>query len=776
MRSQFHGFPQANKFSCLVACFLLLAFTGAKASEPSLEQLSGEISSIDSQLNLAEPKVQAKDANERALSSLKTQLTGLRTKALELAAVTEQSAAKSTDRLKSLGPATPEEAPELNQARKELEQESNQLNQKAAQFRLLLIRTEDLINAVSERQKNLLQQKLLNRGPFFTELLREHFLTDKDGFSPLLKQLASNSGVTLLQSHHYIATVLLLILSFTLGYWLKKRLLHWSDAHQWNEHFISGLNHAFITTGARYLPLLIASTTFAIALFLLIHDTRPVPLLAVIAYTLPLLFIAAFIGDVFFLPRRPATVFLNIDTHVAKALGKRLRLLSLLAFCTLVFLLSTHDLRGVDTSLLLARDIFSSLLIINLLWLLISAGKIEQLRKTWWLRTTLILFFSALLLMELVGYRNLSMNLLRIVVSSLLAYSLFLLIHYLFKEFFNAIDEGSRIWHRPIRMALGLRPGEHFPGLRGFRFITGIILWSAFVFVLIKILGYSEELGNRFQTYITEGFNFGSLNINPARLLLAAIVFAILYSISGWIRSRLEKSWLRNLRLERGAREALITISGYLGVALALLVALGVAGVTFTNLAIIAGALSVGIGFGLQNIVNNFVSGLILLFERPVKKGDWVIVGNTEGYVKKISIRSTQIQTFDRADVIVPNSDLISNQVTNWMLYDQRGRIRVPVGVAYGTDTEKVKELLSEIASTHPNIINGLTDFPIKVYFIGFGDSALNFELRCFIQNIDERISVTSDLNFAIDKAFREQGIEIPFPQRDVHIKQPQQP
>ncbi|MEJ2686549.1 MAG: mechanosensitive ion channel [Gammaproteobacteria bacterium] len=195
------------------------------------------------------------------------------------------------------------------------------------------------------------------------------------------------------------------------------------------------------------------------------------------------------------------------------------------------------------------------------------------------------------------------------------------------------------------------------------------------------------------------------------------------------------------------------------------------AGLEYKNLAIIAGALSVGIGFGLQNIVNNFVSGLILLFERPIRTGDWIVVGSTEGYVKRIRIRSTQIQTFDRADVIVPNSELISTQVTNWMLYDLRGRVRVPVGVAYGSDTALVKQLLLEAGGAHPQVItDGSAPEPV-VLFLEFGDSSLNFELRIYIREIDMRLAVVSDLNFAIDAAFREHGVEIPFPQRDVHVR-----
>jgi small-conductance mechanosensitive channel len=228
--------------------------------------------------------------------------------------------------------------------------------------------------------------------------------------------------------------------------------------------------------------------------------------------------------------------------------------------------------------------------------------------------------------------------------------------------------------------------------------------------------------------------------------------------------------------MERSAREALVTTFGYVAVALSVIVALSIAGAQFTNLAIIAGALSVGIGFGMQNIVNNFVSGLILLVERPVRTGDWIVVGGTEGYVKRIAIRSTTILTFDRADVIVPNSELVSGQVTNWTLRNSWGRIMVPVGVAYGSNTATVKQTLLEIAHNNADVIKGNPQLPDPfVLFRNFGDNSLNFELRAIVLDIDRRLSVISDINFAIDAAFREQGIEIPFPQRDVNFRGPLQ-
>lgn len=266
----------------------------------------------------------------------------------------------------------------------------------------------------------------------------------------------------------------------------------------------------------------------------------------------------------------------------------------------------------------------------------------------------------------------------------------------------------------------------------------------------------------------------GNVVIVPVKIILAVFLFFLILNISRWLKRQMEERWLTHTTLDKGARQSIVTLTGYVLTGFALFYSLSIAGLEFKNLAIIAGALSVGIGFGLQNIVNNFVSGLILLFERPVRPGDWVVVGETEGYVKRVNIRFTHIQTFDRADVLVPNSDLISNQVTNWMLGDPFGRVIVQLGVAYGTDTRKVHDILMQIAEEHPMVLtNGRLVPQPKVLFKDFGDSSLNFELRCHIRDIDHRMAVRSELLFAIDDAFRKEGIEIPFPQRVMHQAEP---
>jgi small-conductance mechanosensitive channel len=264
------------------------------------------------------------------------------------------------------------------------------------------------------------------------------------------------------------------------------------------------------------------------------------------------------------------------------------------------------------------------------------------------------------------------------------------------------------------------------------------------------------------------GFTVGELTISVSAILVALAIFlvgvVVTRAIQGWLDQRL----LPHTRLDVGIRNSLMTTFGYAGIIAAAAVGFTFLGLDLSNLALVAGALSVGIGFGLQSVVNNFVSGLILLAERPIKAGDWIVVGDEEGYVSKISVRATQIETFDRATVIVPNSDLISGVVKNWMHTNMMGRIRVAVGVAYSADPEQVRAILLKCAEEHPAL---LRDPEPRVFFQDFGASSLDFELRAYIGNVDVALSTRSDLRFAILKALRAAGIEIPYPQQDLHLK-----
>ena len=260
---------------------------------------------------------------------------------------------------------------------------------------------------------------------------------------------------------------------------------------------------------------------------------------------------------------------------------------------------------------------------------------------------------------------------------------------------------------------------------------------------------------------------FGSVTIGSILLLL--ILFASVIIIERIVQKQLIRRFLSRTKLQPSLQFGLSRIIGYTLIAVGFYVAFQLVGVDLSSLAIIAASLGVGIGFGLQNIINNLVSGIIILAERPISIGDRIEVAGVAGRVKKIQLRSTTVVTNDNITMIVPNADFISNTVNNWSHGDPKVRIRVPVGVAYGSDLKLLQRLLLEAAAEHPK---ALRDPSPVVLFTEFGDSSLNFELGVWTQEMTATpIHFTSEMNFIIDQKLRENDIEIPFPQRDLHVR-----
>lgn len=264
-------------------------------------------------------------------------------------------------------------------------------------------------------------------------------------------------------------------------------------------------------------------------------------------------------------------------------------------------------------------------------------------------------------------------------------------------------------------------------------------------------------------------FDLGKQQISTYSLIKIILFLVILGFVSSWSNALLDRKLLVHTRLEEGRRYAFARVFSYLVFALGLVVGLESTGLDLSSLVVLGGALGLGVGLGLQNVVSNFVAGFILLVEQPVRVGDRVQVGDTYGDIVAMKGRSTWVRTNDNVVIIVPNSDFVEKSVTNWTANDRLVRVIVPVGVSYSSDPARVRELLLSIAAAHPAILSHPEP---DVVFEEFGDSSLNFQLRVWTERLVHMPAVLrSDLNFAIFQEFSREGIEIPFPQRDLNLR-----
>jgi small-conductance mechanosensitive channel len=297
------------------------------------------------------------------------------------------------------------------------------------------------------------------------------------------------------------------------------------------------------------------------------------------------------------------------------------------------------------------------------------------------------------------------------------------------------------------------------------------ILWLVFVIGLVLVLliiwGAKREVLLTAITLLHTPLPVGNMSIRPISLAYAAIIIVLTRLVARRVRHFMKEGLFKYSGLDHGVQESIITITTYVTWFFGIMLALSVIGFSATSFTVAFGALGVGLGFGLQQIFNNFVSGIILLIERPIQVGDVVEVGGIRGVVKKINVRATVVQTFDNASLIIPNSEFISGRVTNWSFQDPNIRNSITVGVAYGSDIDLVRETLMEAAMSNPKV---LKDPPPDVLFRDFGDSAIVFSLR-FFTHAKDAIITEAELRSAVYRLFVERGIEIPFPQRDVHIK-----
>ena len=401
-------------------------------------------------------------------------------------------------------------------------------------------------------------------------------------------------------------------------------------------------------------------------------------------------------------------------------------------------------------------------LLFCLRWAKESAQRKEPKMYAWGLRLA-SLFFAVILIAELWGKAPLPFDLLTSLVQSTATVLLFMLLMYMIRGGMEWLFRTSL-----MRQTSGLYLDTDMLVKRVGLFID-IAIWGIVLVPTVFVLwGVYDSLAEAVKGLLGLGFTIGTHRISLG-LLIIATGFVYGSFVFSWIlqNSLLDKVLIKG-RVERGVRVSIKRLVHYVLISIGFLLAISSLGIELTKLTIMLSALGVGIGFGLQGVVNNFVSGLILLFERPVRVGDTIELNGNWCVIDKIGLRATTVQTFDQADVIIPNADLVTHQVTNWTLKNRKYRLIIPVGVAYGSDISLVIETLRACADPHPKVAKN----PVpQVLFLRFGESSLDFELRVWLLDVDERLTTQSELHQEIDRRFREAKIEIAFPQRDLHFR-----
>lgn len=673
--------------------------------------------------------------------------------------------------LATLGEVGPAEASGVRQQRRTLQQRQQRIERQLQRCRALLLRANDLQDRITRLRQAQLTERLATREPAAWQIIATNLAEPGQLWDTARLFLLRDSGIGRLSAVEIIALVGLILFFSGGAMFLRQPMLGIAQGLPGGPTLTAGFVRAVFACSADILPPLLAAVVASIFLTVVDYGGDGWPLITLLSYGTAVYFLFVFLVRLFLAPCPPAESYLPLPERTLRSIAQRLRILAVLLLLVAMFS-ATLVVEGFPEPVQqFLRLVVATVLIVNLTRIIWLVGPLLYWHDTRVSRVLLVLVMLSALGAEWAGYLNLSEYIVGGVVGTLVSFGLAWFVWRLIDDLFDGLDEGRRRWQRKLRKVLDAPADANMPGVTWLRILSTLLIWGGFLLLLLKIWGLSDTGFAYILRTLNEGVVVGQFEIVPIKLLWGVLALVLLIGVTGWFKHRLGERWLTRTRMERGAREAVVTISGYTGIAIAIVIGLSVAGVQFTNIAIIAGALSVGIGFGLQNIFNNFVSGLILLFERPVKTDDWIVVGQTEGLVKRIRIRSTEIKTFDNADVIVPNSELIQGQVTNWMLRDPFGRVIVQIRVAYGSDPEQVRDLLEKIGTEHPRVItDAVLAPPPIVLFRRFGDYGMEFELRVFIRDIDYFLDVQSDLHFSIEREFRERNIVIPYPRQDISI------
>lgn len=737
----------------------------AETGNVSPTQSSPRLNDYAAQVEGAIKRFENNRSNPETLKVISRETLAAASYAQDCIAEQESKIAKVTESLDSLGAVHPNES--SSAPHKELAKQKQEAEKVLSQCRLLNVRTKDLLEQAQTAEQDLLKARMFARNPSVSDYISGVLAQPRSLQQEVEQILRTLGNLPLDKGNFYIALVYgglgMLIGVFWSLY--KRRTLE----NQASGTFLTSPTLATVwnsiirvSPGLLLFGMINLSFLFAPVGMPSVHNLALSLLVFTISYTI----LRAILR-----PQSSLHGFQPLLPNTSRKLFYWGRLLLLATLTSAFFqsvLFDTEPLSNLVGLIRLGVGTLAGLALMRVLWFL---RKPIPTVKQAYLHFLSIIVISVAIVALWLGYTNFAIFLFQGVAGTLFILLLGWLLVRIPTEIFDGMDAGNTAWQQKIRRKMALQDEQIVPGLIWLRLVHILIIGSVVIIALLMLWGMSEQQFNLMVSRISSGYEIGGFTLEPLSILSGLSLLAFMILLTQFVKRSLAQHWLTKTNLSRGAREATVTITGYVGVATAVFMGLSMAGINFGSLALIAGALSVGIGFGLQNIVNNFISGLILLFERPIRRGDWIRVGASEGYVKDISIRSTIINTFDRADIIVPNSELISNQVTNMMLNDPVGRVIIPIRVAYSADTQQVMDTLRSVAEIHPAILREQGKLQIWVLFRRFGEDAKHFELRCYIRDVEEILNITSELNLAIDNAFRKAGIRMPYPRQVVELE-----
>lgn len=764
----------------LVLAIVVLAVSPAHAQEvpveaSAIEQASSDLDRAGAQLNAIRERVERYKEDDARLVELKVEAEALNRSILSISVATRPRLEAIKARQAELGdPPGEGEAPESTivvEERRKLAAERNAINALTGEAENLSIEATQLSNRITEIRRRLFTDALLRRTEINTKLFTDASIamareTETLGraVSSWLQFVWKFKRLSLLGAVALSLVAALVLLSG--GYRLFAPFIT-RAVREDKPHYITRLSVAFWST---ILPS-IAAGAFAGACYFFLDAFHVLRL-----DIAPLVSIALAVGvAVYFVSKLANAVLSPANGHwrLVRVSDRGASLLWLSIFSMAIvngadyFLGSVSEVLGSPVVLTVVKSFFASI-IIGLL--LIASAFIRPVvgederpdapGRAWprAIALTLILTGVGLIAAALLGYVGMA----RFVATQIVITGAILVTMYIGLLSGRAVSAQNAFAETAVGKRLAARFGLGEVALDQAGLLAGLSIYVLVLICFVPLIllqwGFQVADIESWAYRIFTEIRVGSITISLVGIFAGILLFAAGFVVTRWFQKWVDGNVLARSQVDAGVRNSVRTAVGYAGVALAGLIGISAAGIDLSSLALVAGALSLGIGFGLQNIVSNFVSGLILLAERPFKVGDWVVAGTTEGFVRRISVRATEIETFQRQTVIVPNSVLINGQVGNWTHRNKLGRIEMPISVHGGNDPRRVQEIMLEVVRAQTGLLRNPEP---SVVFQAFSPATLDFEIRAFLADILNATAVKSELRAAVLERLREENIAI---------------